>query len=1617
MRILYAVLGILLLLLAFVFVPAPGTAWSQSAGDVFPQPIAIAPGDAAISGFSGVGLIDGTLAPGTNPLDKTVITVANPVVKVVHLSSIGGAAAGQLVAPPVKFSVAAKDIGQVFALAFDTSVAGAPPALYAASTSIYGLSIVADKPGPDGQPVRLKAGAAGARFMDGLFGPGATPGAIWKIDTTTGAATLFAETVDGSRPNAGPAIGDIAIDPKSKSLFASDLDTGLIQRFPLEGGGTARPVFDHGTAGRSAAQLPAVADDKKRADIASAAFKPADAATWGFTQPERRVDGLAVHDGRLYYAVAAGPEIWSVGISADGSFASDPRREVEINAEMPSVASDIAFDGDGRMIVALRGVVKGAPDNRQFVEPESGAVLRFAPNRGIAKAPWTTPADSYAVGTVAMRNTATGGIALGYAYNVDGTLDLGKCSATLAATGDTLPVAGGAPVNGAQVMSTGLVQPAEAPEKSAFVYFDAMQNDKSLAGHVGDIEILQPCDGSQFQAVAAGDPGAATDSGAGAAPGNFGGGSGGGGGGGAGGSGGAGATPGEAAAPEVPSETCASPAGGTPAPLSLAEQAMARAAASPHFGTANGPFHNDGTTPGCEVLPDGNKSCQWFLDVENPKSAFTGTKLAVTSSVPPKGDIRTDQFGQNPVPHTTADGSTFEITADVPKGHSNMFVSGIFPGDKPDPVLTPKTVSFGTPADPAAVDAASAPPMQEASADPAAAGNTACTAADNTQPGGGGAGGPGGENAPGDTAGGTPGDGTAQGASPNATQCDPGKGATVDEAAADGLSVKNVAEPTCTPNPDGKTQKCRFPVAFENKTGTAQPQFIRFLSEPPPQKLPGTEFPSIGSETPAQGSGIRGEGAFAIGSGTVEPGQTGAPIVFAGDYLMGDKPVGKPSVDRTPRVQAVGQTTCDPPQNGEQVCRQSLKFENASQLDNPKIEIMSNTAPKSVTISRGDQTMTPSGSRNVGATISTFDTSFPAGSKEDLVATVVLPEGAGTSFVAKTSDESLAAAEKLNQDRADAACAPADDPVAPQVAENAPDAPPAVDPAQRPPGPSDVVTPVVPLKVDPALPPPELVVTKLVQGGGTHCTVDGPCVYNIVVTNRGPGTYKGPVGIQDKITPPAGAGKPQSIRKAAASDASWQCEQPTDFSFNCGIPELTLEQGKTFSLLVEVVAGNSWKNLDTNEMENCADLSFDNKPGVSADDQRFRSCKIIKLDPFDVKVAKTGGQSCQPGKECEFDLDIFNPGNIPHDDPVTVSDKLIGIGDAPIVSLTAASGADPFPCTPPPTQAPFTCSGHMRLDVGEHNKYKVVLRIPDDAPTSGTFTNCAGVGSGADASTPGSTDDVCHTTQLEPNTPDAKCPEGWTGTYPDCTAPQLSGGPNSTQSSEQCFGGMILVSAGACRCPAPMVLNGSTGTCVEAPVAAAEPVSPGGRRTTPTPQSRRGGGGGRATEGSDPTEGTVHRTGRTVPEGYRGGRRVGPSASGGTNSGEDPRRSGDPERPPLTGGRNDAVQGPRFPGRNVISDPSSPPRRVGKTPPQPTSTTTWRDKFPQQKKFVRPPSYGAASPPKPVVRRVGKAQPPAGGAATPKPVVRRIGKAKPNNRINYGGSSNGNKPPPQQKLN
>src|SRR5271157_4769528 len=173
----------------------------------------IAAGDAAVTGFSGAPPPP-AIAPGDDPAALTFIDLNGPSLRIVDLHNMGGPAKAQLVGAPKPFTFSAASIGQVFGVALDDAE---PPNVYVAASSAYGLPIVA--PGPDGQPSHIRVGAPGATFMRGLWGPQAGPGSIWKIDGATARVSLFADVTTNGRANSGAALGGLAFDPESKSLF------------------------------------------------------------------------------------------------------------------------------------------------------------------------------------------------------------------------------------------------------------------------------------------------------------------------------------------------------------------------------------------------------------------------------------------------------------------------------------------------------------------------------------------------------------------------------------------------------------------------------------------------------------------------------------------------------------------------------------------------------------------------------------------------------------------------------------------------------------------------------------------------------------------------------------------------------------------------------------------------------------------------------------------------------------------------------------------------------------------------------------------------------------------------------------------------------------------------------------------------------------------------------------------------------------------------------------------------------------------------------------------------------------------------------------------------------
>ena len=440
------------------------------------------------------------IAPGTDPADKTFIDLDGPSLRVIDLRTMPGPPTAQLVAALKPYTATAAQIGQTFGVALDNDT---PPNIYVAASSAYGLPIVAR--GPDGQLQHVAVGRPTAGFMPGLWGGGAPsggPGSIWRIDGVTGAVTLFANVTSDSVPNSGPALGGLAFDAVSNSLFVADRETGLIHRFAMNGIELGR--YDHGVNGRQARGMqPVPYDPAGRLDITSPKFDSTQATTFGYAVPDRRVFGLAVFRQRLYYAVAADEQVWSVGLQSDGSFGADAKMEIAVTSgSTPNEVSKIAFDDAGRMLLAERPMPSGAYTFEALTPQGIGRILRYANASGI----WQQLPDEYAIGFPAALRNGNGGVAIGFNYDQSGEIDRASCGEFLWSSGEQLRAAsdptlreqlargGPANVDGLQGNQIWLVRPSNTPPlKTYFIDYDDRFDDDAARGHLGDIAIWRNC--------------------------------------------------------------------------------------------------------------------------------------------------------------------------------------------------------------------------------------------------------------------------------------------------------------------------------------------------------------------------------------------------------------------------------------------------------------------------------------------------------------------------------------------------------------------------------------------------------------------------------------------------------------------------------------------------------------------------------------------------------------------------------------------------------------------------------------------------------------------------------------------------------------------------------------------------------------------------------------------------------------------------------------------------------------------------------------------------------------------------------------------------------------------
>lgn len=491
-------------------------------------------GEAVVTHFSGV-VDPATPAPAGSkdlPLDETFINLEGASARIASLANPAFVWDARVWPGETLREFKAKEIGQVFGVTVDDDIY---PNIYVTATSAYGLQIVAPDVDGDGRPERLHKGDKSAQWMAGQWGatdvkdpPGEKggPGSIWRIDGKTGEVSLFANVKFQGKDNSGASLGNITYAPAFKQLFVSDLSTGLIHRFSLDG--AEIETFDHGVAGRPTAKLkPLSYDAKSRLDIAKKDFDPEDPETYGFTDEDRRVYGLAFNAGRLYYAVVGDSQIWSVGFHKDTGKFIDPRWELDVPKTPTKLpVSDIVFTHKGAMVLAQRANIKSVYDYGNFAEPEKARVYRFwleTPDNLKTPSRWIAEPEEYPVGFNDKNRATDGGLALNYGYDRFGYMDMGMCEATLWTTGDNLrngqgedlvkalSLGGSLLIDGLQGMPAGPVKDKNTPPWASYQVDinpantptldgagkELRWSDKKTSGWMGDIATYRVgCGGS-----------------------------------------------------------------------------------------------------------------------------------------------------------------------------------------------------------------------------------------------------------------------------------------------------------------------------------------------------------------------------------------------------------------------------------------------------------------------------------------------------------------------------------------------------------------------------------------------------------------------------------------------------------------------------------------------------------------------------------------------------------------------------------------------------------------------------------------------------------------------------------------------------------------------------------------------------------------------------------------------------------------------------------------------------------------------------------------------------------------------------------------------------------------
>ncbi len=244
-------------------------------------------------------------------------------------------------------------------------------------------------------------------LQDAIGSIGGQPGQVYKIDTLTGGASVFATLPNASDPvtaaaygidESYPQLGNLCYDTTYAMLYVTNFEDGRIYR--IDAAGTCLSTWDHATG--------VVAD-----------CSPEAGDTVGAARLGERVWAVQSFNGRVYYALwvedsasfspNTANEIWSIAQTATGEFiAGTQQLEITVPSlqfnEFSNPVADISFSSTGRMMLAERTMVSDITNNRFDTSAHASRGLEYECVAG----GWVPSPNSFAVGGLSSSDSAGG---------------------------------------------------------------------------------------------------------------------------------------------------------------------------------------------------------------------------------------------------------------------------------------------------------------------------------------------------------------------------------------------------------------------------------------------------------------------------------------------------------------------------------------------------------------------------------------------------------------------------------------------------------------------------------------------------------------------------------------------------------------------------------------------------------------------------------------------------------------------------------------------------------------------------------------------------------------------------------------------------------------------------------------------------------------------------------------------------------------------------------------------------------------------------------------------------------------------------------------------------------